>query len=116
MLKIYGIKNCNSMKKAFDALNAQGLSYEFHDYKKTAIDAATIQNWLQHLGADVVLNKKGTTWRKLNEEQQQFALASEENLIQTLIEHSSLIKRPILQTSQGFIAGFDEQVYQSISA
>ncbi|WP_035364037.1 arsenate reductase [Acinetobacter calcoaceticus] len=116
MLKIYGIKNCNSMKKAFDALQAKGLNYDFHDYKKQGIDADTLKIWLKEIGQDTVLNKKGTTWRKLSEEEQMHALSSEDNLIEALIAQPSLIKRPVLQTSQGFIVGFDEATYQNIQA
>ncbi|RKG34192.1 arsenate reductase [Acinetobacter guerrae] len=116
MLKIYGIKNCNSMKKAFDALKQKGLNYEFHDYKKQGIDAETIQIWLEKIGADIILNKKGTTWRKLSSDEQQFALSSETHLIETLVEHPSLIKRPVLQTSTGYLVGFDETAYQQLSA
>ncbi|MCO8072946.1 Spx/MgsR family RNA polymerase-binding regulatory protein [Acinetobacter lwoffii] len=115
MLKIYGIKNCSSMKKAFDLLTEQGLSYEFHDYKKQGIDAETVKTWLDALGQDVVLNKKGTTWRKLSEEEQQATLSSENALINALTTHTSLIKRPILATSTGFIAGFNETVYRSLA-
>ena len=114
MLKIYGIKNCNSMKKAFDLLNELGLAYEFHDYKKQGIDADTVKTWLDALGQDVVLNKKGTTWRKLTAEEQENALASEDNLITALTTHTSLIKRPVLQTATGFIAGFDEAAYREL--
>ncbi|MEB3766873.1 Spx/MgsR family RNA polymerase-binding regulatory protein [Acinetobacter sp. MD2] len=116
MFKIYGIKNCGSMKKAFDALTTNGLAYEFHDYKKQGIDADTLKTWLDALGADTVLNKKGTTWRKLTETEQQHALATEQNLIETLITHTSLIKRPILATTTGYIAGFDEATYQTLSS
>jgi len=116
MLKIYGIKNCNSMKKAFDALHAKGLNYDFHDYKKQGIDTDTLKIWLKEIGQDTVLNKKGTTWRKLSEEEQTHALSSEDNLIEALIAQPSLIKRPVLQTSQGFIVGFDEATYQNIQA
>ncbi|NUF31130.1 Spx/MgsR family RNA polymerase-binding regulatory protein [Acinetobacter oleivorans] len=116
MLKIYGIKNCNSMKKAFDALQAKALNYDFHDYKKQGIDADTLKIWLKEIGQDIVLNKKGTTWRKLSEEEQNRALSSEDNLIEALIAQPSLIKRPVLQTSQGFIVGFDESTYQNIQA
>lgn len=116
MLKIYGIKNCNSMKKAFNALQAKALSYDFHDYKKQGIDADTLKIWLKEIGQDTVLNKKGTTWRKLSEEEQNRALSSEDNLIEALIAQPSLIKRPVLQTSQGFIVGFDESTYQNIQA
>ena len=94
MLKIYGIKNCNSMKRAFDLLTELGLSYEFHDYKKQGIDAETVKQWLDHIGQDLVLNKKGTTWKKLSEQEQQLALSSEQALIQALTTHTSLIKRP----------------------
>jgi Spx/MgsR family transcriptional regulator len=114
MLKIYGIKNCSTMKKAFDLLNELGLAYEFHDYKKQAVDAATVKAWLDAKGADLILNKKGTTWKKLNEAEQQAALASEANLIETLTAHSSMIKRPVLQTEQGLIVGFDEQAYRNL--
>ena len=114
MLKIYGIKNCNSMKKAFDLLNELGLAYEFHDYKKQEIDADTVKTWLDALGQDVVLNKKGTTWRKLTAEEQENALTSEDNLITVLTTHTSLIKRPVLQTATGFIAGFDEAAYRKL--
>lgn len=116
MLKVYGIKNCNSMKKAFDLLTELGLSYEFHDYKKQAIDAQTVKTWLDALGQDVVLNKKGTTWRKLSAEEQQTALENEDHLIQALTTHTSLIKRPIIQTAQGFLAGFNEADIRNIQA
>lgn len=115
MLNVYGIKNCNSMKKAFDLLNELGLAYEFHDYKKQGIDATTVKHWLDTCGQDLILNKKGTTWRKLSEAEQQQALANEDNLIQALITHTSLIKRPVLQTAQGFIVGFDEAAYRNLA-
>ena len=104
------------MKKAFDALQAKELNYDFHDYKKQGIDADTLKIWLKEIGQDTVLNKKGTTWRKLSEEEQTHALSSEDNLIEALIAQPSLIKRPVLQTSQGFIVGFDEAIYQNIQA
>lgn len=104
------------MKKAFDALQAKELNYDFHDYKKQGIDADTLKIWLKEIGQDTVLNKKGTTWRKLSEEEQTHALSSEDNLIEALIAQPSLIKRPVLQTSQGFIVGFDEATYQNIQA
>ncbi len=88
MLKIYGIKNCSSMKKAFDLLNEMGLAYEFHDYKKQGIDAETVQKWLNDVGQNVILNKKGTTWRKLTEAEQQTALSNETNLIHALTTHT----------------------------
>ena len=114
MLKIYGIKNCSSMKKAFDRLNQLGLAYEFHDYKKQGIDAETVKKWLNDVGQNVNLNKKGTTWRKLSEAEQQAALLNETNLIHALTTHSSLIKRPVLETEQGYIVGYDEAAYNAL--
>ena len=114
MLKIYGIKNCNSMKKAFDLLNELSLAYEFHDYKKQGIAAETVKTWLDAKGQEVILNKKGTTWRKLSETEQQLALSSEENLIEALTSHNSLIKRPVLETASGYIVGFDEDAYRAL--
>lgn len=114
MLKIYGIKNCNSMKKAFDLLNELGLAYEFHDYKKQGIAAETVKTWLDAKGQELILNKKGTTWRKLSETEQQTALSSEENLIEALTSHNSLIKRPVLEIASGYIVGFDEDAYRAL--
>ncbi len=114
MLKVYGIKNCSSMKKAFDLLSELGLVYDFHDYKKQGIDAATVKVWLDQIGADVVLNKKGTTWRKLTPTEQEAALATEIGLIDALTTHNSLIKRPIIATDNSFVIGFDEALIRKL--
>ncbi|MFW2097820.1 MULTISPECIES: Spx/MgsR family RNA polymerase-binding regulatory protein [unclassified Acinetobacter] len=114
MLKIYGIKNCNSMKRAFDLLTELGLSYEFHDYKKQGIDAETVKQWLDHIGQDLVLNKKGTTWKKLSEQEQQLALSSEQALIQALTTHTSLIKRPMINQNGQYVVGFDEDKIKAL--
>ncbi|GAA5181128.1 arsenate reductase [Acinetobacter kookii] len=102
------------MKKAFDLLNELGLAYEFHDYKKQGIAAETVKTWLDAKGQELILNKKGTTWRKLSETEQQTALSSEENLIEALTSHNSLIKRPVLETASGYIVGFDEDAYRAL--
>lgn len=115
MLKVYGIKNCSSMKKAFDLLTELGIAYEFHDYKKQGIDADTLKIWLDKIGADLVLNKKGTTWRKLTESEQQAALASETGLIEALMSHHSLIKRPVIATGSTFIVGFKEDEIRALN-
>lgn len=114
MLKIYGIKNCSSMKKAFDLLDQLGLAYEFHDYKKHGIDTDNVAKWLAAQGQDLILNKKGTTWRKLSEAEQAYALHNQDQLIETLCTHTSLIKRPVLATEHGYIVGFDEAAYRAL--
>lgn len=114
MLTIYGIKNCDTMKKAFTALDQAGLSYTFHDYKKQGIDAQTLATWLEELDGDLLLNRRGTTWRKLTPEQQQYAVYNKQQLIETLIAFPSLIKRPVLDTGTGYIVGFSAENYQNI--
>lgn len=96
-ITIYGIKSCSTMKKAFTKLDDLGVSYDFHDYKKQGIDKEKVQRWVEVLGIDKVLNKRGTTWRKLTDEQKQAAEDNVDNAIELLIENTSMIKRPIVE-------------------
>ena len=96
-ITIYGIKSCSTMKKAFTKLDELGVSYDFHDYKKQGIDKDSVQRWVDELGIDKVLNKRGTTWRKLTDEQKQAADENVNNAIDLLIENTSMIKRPIVE-------------------
>ena len=114
MLTIYGIKNCSTMKKAFLALEQQGLDYQFHDYKKQGISREKIQAWLEQVDVALLLNKKGSTWKKLSAEQQSAALADQTQLIATLMEYPSMIKRPVLEHPQGILVGFDAEQYQQL--
>ena len=115
-ITIYGIKSCSTMKKAFAKLDDLGVSYEFHDYKKQGIDKDSVKRWVNELGIDKVLNKRGTTWRKLTEEQKQSADANIDNAIDLLVKNTSMIKRPIVEgqiddKNQGqpiLLCGFDE--------
>lgn len=110
MLTVYGIKNCDTMKKAFAWLEATGMAYEFHDYKKSGISSATLTHWEKTLGWETLLNRRGTTWRKLPEKTQ--ADISRENALQLMQEQTSLIKRPILDTGTTLLCGFDAEVWQ----
>lgn len=96
-LTIYGIKSCSTMKKAFTKLDELGVNYNFHDYKKQGIDKESVQRWVNELGINKVLNKRGTTWRKLTDEQKQAAEDNVNNAIDLLIENTSMIKRPIVE-------------------
>lgn len=96
-IAIYGIKSCSTMKKAFTKLDELGVSYDFHDYKKQGIDKESVQRWVDELGINKVLNKRGTTWRKLTDEQKQAADANIDTAIDLLIENTSMIKRPIVE-------------------
>lgn len=116
-ITIYGIKSCSTMKKAFTKLDELGVSYDFHDYKKQGIDKQSVQRWLDTLGIDKVLNKRGTTWRKLDNEQKQAADADVDNAIDLLVENTSMIKRPIVEgqlTDKNqpiLLCGFDEEAF-----
>ena len=96
-ITIYGIKSCSTMKKAFTKLDELGVNYDFHDYKKQGIDKESVQRWVNELGIDKVLNKRGTTWRKLSDEQKQAADSDVDNAIDLLVENTSMIKRPIVE-------------------
>ena len=96
-ITIYGIKSCSTMKKAFTKLDELGVSYDFHDYKKQGIDKDSVQRWVNELGIDKVLNKRGTTWRKLTDEHKQAVDENVNNAIDLLIENTSMIKRPIVE-------------------
>ena len=96
-ITIYGIKSCSTMKKAFTKLDELGVNYNFHDYKKQGIDKDNVQRWVDELGIDKILNKRGTTWRKLTDEQKQAADANIDTAIDLLIENTSMIKRPIVE-------------------
>ena len=120
-ITIYGIKSCSTMKKAFTKLDELGVSYDFHDYKKQGIDKESVQRWIDELGIDKVLNKRGTTWRKLTDEQKQAADANVNNAIDLLIENTSMIKRPIVEGQLAdknngqliLLCGFDEAEFKA---
>ena len=117
-ITIYGIKSCSTMKKAFNKLDELGIGYEFHDYKKQGIDKATVQRWVDALGIDKVLNKRGTTWRKLDDSQKQAADDSVDAAIAILVENTSMIKRPIVEgqlaDKEVLLCGFDEAEFERV--
>ncbi|MGM8886429.1 Spx/MgsR family RNA polymerase-binding regulatory protein [Psychrobacter sp. 1U2] len=96
-ITIYGIKSCSTMKKAFIKLDDLNIDYTFHDYKKQGIDKDSLQRWVDELSIDKVLNKRGTTWRKLIDEQKEAADADVNKAIDLLVENTSMIKRPIVE-------------------
>lgn len=115
-ITIYGIKSCSTMKKAFTKLEELGVDYQFHDYKKQGIDKQSVQRWVDELGIEKVLNKRGTTWRKLTDEQKAAADANLDTAIELLVENTSMIKRPIVegeaQGSSVLLCGFNESEFE----
>lgn len=111
---VYGIPNCNTVKKARTWLADNGFDYEFHDFKKLGISAEKLHEWCGIFGWEKVLNKKGTTWKKLTPEQQQ-SVTDENSAIALLLENNSAIKRPVIaQNGHAVLISFDEELYRSL--
>ena len=114
MYIVYGIPNCDTVKKALAWLNNHKIPYQFHDYKKLGITAAKLTNWTGQLGWDTVLNKKSTTWRSL-EPAVQASVTNEKAAIKLLLANTSGIKRPLIEKAGKLVAvGFDEALYAKI--
>ena len=116
-LSMFGIPNCNTIKKAKDWLNVQQIDFEFHNYKKDGIDEATIQGWVKHVGWNVLLNTRGTTWKKLSAEDK--AGINETRAIELMATYPSMIKRPVLldlDSPASILIGFDEVAYENFFA
>jgi len=106
---IYGIKACDTMKKARDWLGGQGVAYVFHDYKVAGIDRGSLERWVDALGWETVLNRAGTTFRKLSAADKQGLDAGK--AIDLMLAQPSMIKRPILDIDGRLTAGFKPDVY-----
>ena len=106
---IYGIKNCDTMKKARAWLDAHGVAYRFHDYKASGIDAAHLKAWAGKVGWEVLLNRAGTTFRGLPEADK--AGIDGAKALRLMQEHTSLIKRPVLDVDGTLLVGFKPDVY-----
>ena len=103
---LYGIPNCDTVKKARRWLDAQGVEYAFHDYKKEGADADRLASWSDAVGWEVLLNKRGTTYRKLSDEQK--ADIDRARAIDLMVQHPSLIKRPVVEYDGGILVGFGD--------
>ncbi|MBG6201158.1 arsenate reductase [Labrenzia sp. EL_13] len=105
-MKVYGIKNCDTVKKARKFLEEVGVNYEFHDYKKDGVNGDKLAEFVSEFGWDTVLNKRGTTWRKLDEATRD-AVTDADSAVAVMIENPSAIKRPIVEGARKNFIGFD---------
>ena len=112
MITMYGIPNCNTIKKAKDALTAKGIEFVFHNYKKDGIDEKTLETWCSQVGWKTLLNQRGTTWRKLSADDKDGI--NQDKAIQLMAVYPSMIKRPVLDVGDKIIVGFDEGVYAAL--
>ncbi|MEP0392405.1 MAG: ArsC family reductase [Erythrobacter sp.] len=111
-IHFYGIPNCDTVKKARKWLDAKGLDYTFHDYKKEGADAGKVTSWIGDKGVDVVLNKRGTTFRKLSDAEKE-QTADKAKAAQLLVQNPSMIKRPIVECADGILVGFKEDEWSA---
>jgi len=105
-ITVYGIPNCDTVKKARTWLDANGIAYLFHDYKKQGADPAHIAGWIEQAGLDKVVNRAGTTYRKLDDAQK--AAIADGGAPEVLAQNASVIKRPIVEHPGGLLVGFKE--------
>ena len=110
MIKMYGIPNCDTIKKARKWLTANGVDYEFHDYKKAGVPEDELKLWIKTIGWEILLNRRGTTWRKLDDSVKKNI--DEASAIQVMIENPSAIKRPALEIDDQLLVGFTEDTYK----
>ena len=113
MITLYGIPNCDTVKKARACLDAAGLAYEFVDFKKSPPDIARVTRWCKQLGAGIVLNRRGTTWRQLDAATQAHA-STEAGAIALLVANPSAIKRPVIESGATLLIGFDAAQYAKL--
>lgn len=112
-IRVYGLVNCDTVKKARAWLDANGIRYEFVDFKRTPPERAHVARWMAAIGGERLVNRRGTTWRKLPASEQA-AAATDAGAIEVLLAHPSAIRRPVIEHGASVSAGFDEEVFRGI--
>ena len=112
MTTLYGIPNCDTMKKARNWLADNGVEYEFHDYKKLGIEKKKLAEWIRAVGWETLLNRRGMMWRKVPDEVK--ASIDEKSAIELMLETPSIIKRPVLETDGKVTVGFKPEIYEEL--
>ncbi|NRA24299.1 MAG: ArsC family reductase [Oleispira sp.] len=111
MITMFGIKNCDTIKKARKWLETEGIEYQFHDYKKDGLSPEMLTDWVKDLGYEALVNKRGTTWRKLPDDIKDSI--DEASAIEIMLENTSIIKRPLLSDdANNKLLGFKAEQYQ----
>jgi Spx/MgsR family transcriptional regulator len=110
-MKIYGILNCDTVKKALTWLKANDIDFEFHDFKKEGISAKKLKEWDKKAGLEKILNKNSSTWKEVDAAEKA-VITSIESAVPLLQEKTSIIKRPVIEDGKFLFFGFDEQIYR----
>ena len=111
-MTVYGITNCNTVKKALDWLKANKIDYEFHDFKKLGVSDEKLQEWDRKAGYEKFLNKQGLTWKQLDPQVKE-SIKTADDALKLLRQKTSMIKRPVIEDGGFLFFGFDQEVYQN---
>jgi len=112
-MKIYGIPNCDTVKKSLTWLKAHHVDFDFHDFKKHGISESKLKEWSNEVGWEALINKRGTTWKKLDQ-QVQASVIDAPSAFAIMQEKPSMIKRPVIESPKGLILGYDEEKYRQL--
>lgn len=112
MITLYGIKNCDTVKKARKWLEAESVEYRFHDFRSDGLDRETVQQWLSELGWQGLINKRSTSWKALGAEARDSM--SDDEAVGAILDQPTLIKRPLLDTGKQRICGFSADEYRKL--
>jgi len=110
-ITLYGIPNCDTVKKARTYLDGRGIAYAFHDYKKAGVEAADLMRWAKEVGWETLLNKAGTTFKKLPDTDK--TNIDEGKAIALMLANPSMIKRPVVEGGQKLLVGFKPEIYDA---
>ena len=111
-ITVYGIANCDTIKKARKWLDNEGINYSFHDYRKQGLDRQQLTSWVEALGWQSLVNKRGTTWRKLSDTIKDNI--DDKSAIEIMLDNPAIIKRPLLDKDNEWYLGFSEAQYQEL--
>jgi arsenate reductase len=106
MITLYGIPNCDTVKKARKWLEGEGIDFTFHDFRKDGLEKSLAESWIASLGADIVINRRGTTWRKLPDARKD--LADDGQAVDLIVEFPAMIKRPVIDKDGALHVGFKD--------
>ena len=109
---LYGIKNCDTVRKARRWLDDHNISYDFHDFRADGLTKTRVNQWLGDIDQEVLVNRRGTTWRKLSDQQK--SVSTKAAIVDLLVEQPAIIKRPVLDNSGKLHVGFKEADYQTL--
>lgn len=113
MITLYGIKNCDTVKKAQKFLQAQNTAYNFHDFREQGLSAEKVEQWLDAVGVEVLVNKRSTTWKQLTDDERNNL--NRQTAVALCVANPTLIKRPVLEQDGRVTVGFTEATYQQFA-